>query len=145
MGWSPKDAAKKFSKLAQQAFTKKLRLRIPVVKYFVEYFCTFRYQSTGIENALKAAFGDAFLFGQSKRDTSSYRGDDVKVGVVSCIEGRDQPCLIANYNRNPMEGSKNGKYRRYIPTNQKLRFILQPTVCSERISRKTTSKPGRRM
>lgn len=117
MGWSPEEAAKEFRKLAHQAFTKKLRLRIPVIKLVADYFCTFRYQSTGIENALKAAFGNAFLFGQSKRDTSPYRGDDVKVGVVSCMEGRNQPCLIANYNRNPIEGSRNGKYRSYITTN----------------------------
>ncbi|KAM7186229.1 hypothetical protein V8F33_011927 [Rhypophila sp. PSN 637] len=112
MGWTPAQASVEFRKLAHQAFTKKLRLRIPVVKYVAEYFCTFRYQSTGIENALKEAFGShQYLFGQSPEAGSpSSRGDDVKVGVVSCIEGRDQPCLIANYNRNPMQGSKNADY-----------------------------------
>ncbi|KAM7188967.1 hypothetical protein V8F33_010301 [Rhypophila sp. PSN 637] len=111
MGWTPAQATVEFRRLAQQAFTKKLRLRIPVVKYVAEYFCTFRYQSTGVENALKTAFGShQYLFGQSPEAGSPGRGDDVKVGVVSCIEGRDQPCLIANYNRNPMQGSKNGRH-----------------------------------
>ncbi|KAK5662367.1 hypothetical protein OQA88_8277 [Cercophora sp. LCS_1] len=108
MGWTPAEASVEFRKLAYQAFTKKFRLRIPVFKYVAEYFCTFRYQSTGIENALKSAFGiHAYLFGQQTQALSQNQGDVVKVGVVSCIEGRDQPCLIANYNRNPMQGSKN--------------------------------------
>lgn len=109
MGWTPEEASSQLRKLAYQAFTKQLRLRIPVIKYVVESFSMSRYQSSGIEDALKDVFGsDAYLFGQGRRGAASNRGDDVKVGVVSCLEARDQPCLIANYNRNPSQGSKNG-------------------------------------
>ncbi|KAK0734363.1 hypothetical protein B0T26DRAFT_67305 [Lasiosphaeria miniovina] len=110
MGWNPAEASRKFRELAQQAFTKKLRLRIPVIKHVAEYFCTYLYHSSGIEGALKSAFSnDTYLFGQ-RRESSNNRGGDVKVGVVSCTKGRGQPCLIANYNRNPMQGSRNADY-----------------------------------
>lgn len=127
MGWTPAQASAEFRKLAQQAFTKKLRLRIPLFKYVAEYFCTFRYRSSGIEEALKSAFGShAYLFGQPKQTASTNRGDEVKVGVVSCMEGRDQPCLIANYNRNPMQGSRNG-----VPTPGSVRHLAKMlTFCT---------------
>ena len=106
MGWTPKRAINEFRNLARQAFTKKLRLRMPVIKYIAEYFCTFQYESIGIESALQSAFKPhAYLFGQPREISTHDAGDDVKVGVVSCLKGRDQPCLIANYNRDP--GSNN--------------------------------------
>ncbi|KAK1829692.1 hypothetical protein QBC39DRAFT_125502 [Podospora conica] len=106
MGWTPKRAIDEFRNLARQAFTKKLPLRVPIIKYIAEYFYTSQYESIGIESALQSAFGPhAYLFGQAKKTSTHDRGDDVKVGVVSCLKGRDQPCLIANYNRNPGSNS----------------------------------------
>ncbi|MBE3046814.1 hypothetical protein IMZ48_30655, partial [Candidatus Bathyarchaeota archaeon] len=60
--------------------------------------------------ALQESFGDDFLFGQPRGTSHQASGstsststqDQVKVGVVSCIDGRFQPCLIANYSRNPL-------------------------------------------
>jgi hypothetical protein len=53
------------------------------------------------------AFEDDYLFGQTKNRRKS--GDQVKVGVVAQIEGRNQPVLIANYSRNPIDKQDDGR------------------------------------
>lgn len=101
MGWKLEDAIRHFSHLSKKAFTKRRSLDIPAISWLFEPFCTFRYQSDGINQALQSAFGKEFLFGQPKMRAYEVSGDKVIIGVVSCLEGRNQPCLIANYNRNP--------------------------------------------
>jgi len=108
--WSPDNAKRLFRDLIVDAFTKRRRLKIPAISRVVEPFCTFKYQSIGIDNALQDAFGGGeYLFGQSTMPTAS-GADIVKVGVVSCLEGQNQPCLIANYGRNPRPGADNCSY-----------------------------------
>ncbi|KAK3358353.1 hypothetical protein B0T24DRAFT_685617 [Lasiosphaeria ovina] len=77
----------------------------------VEPFCTFKYRSDGINNALEEAFGrDSYLFGHGRTSSFTRSGDSVKVGVVSCLEGRSQPCLIANHNRKTRQGAREHDY-----------------------------------
>ncbi|KAK3941958.1 hypothetical protein QBC46DRAFT_352819 [Diplogelasinospora grovesii] len=104
-GWTLDTAIQRFRSLAFDAFTLRPALSLPVLSIFAEPFCDYRYKSSGIESTLQQCFGDGFLFGQASTST---RGDQVKVGVVTCLEGRNQPCLAANYSRNPVQG-KNGK------------------------------------
>ncbi|KAI1375162.1 hypothetical protein F4677DRAFT_446666 [Hypoxylon crocopeplum] len=104
-GWAPKDSIRKFERFAEGAFTKRRSLQVPVVDKIFEPFYTFKYRTSGIEDALREAFGEDYLFGHDDSDASS-QGDSTKTGVVSCLDGRNQPCLIANYNRNPRQGGK---------------------------------------
>ncbi|KAH6880135.1 acyl transferase/acyl hydrolase/lysophospholipase [Thelonectria olida] len=104
-----------FESLAGNAFSLRLRLKAPIVKAMVQPFCTFLYKSKGIEGALQHQFGqDAYLFGppaNGPTDTASPLGADwVKVGVVSCLEGRNIPILIANYSRNPSNSEGGADY-----------------------------------
>jgi hypothetical protein len=103
MGWSLGEVIRRFSTLSKKAFTKRRSLDKPAISWLFQPFCTFRYQSDGINQALQTAFGDGFLFGQTKSNPEEHEAccDMVKMGVVSCLEGRCQPCLITNYNRNP--------------------------------------------
>jgi len=66
---------------------------VPIFSKLAEPFCDHKYTSSGIESALKESFGTGFLFGQTT--SHAVDGDRVKVGVVTCQEGRRQPCLIA--------------------------------------------------
>ena len=107
-GWTLGEATKRFKQLATRAFEKRRALRIPVYASLAVPFCTYKYKSEGIESALKSSFGNNYLFGQNKGAPQSPAGslsschDQVKVGVVACIDGRQQPCLLANYSRNPL-------------------------------------------
>lgn len=114
--WRLEHAMSVFYNFSSQAFSIRKRLAFPVVKSMVQPFCSFRYTSDGIEEALKTAFGrDEYLFGppaaitdiKTGRVTSVNEGDYVKVGVTTCLQGRNQLCLIANYSRNP--GVLNGE------------------------------------
>lgn len=105
--WNLDQAERQFHDLAREAFSKRKALAVPILSKIAEPFCDYKYKSSGINNALQKAFGDDFLFGQTK--DKDRRGDRVKVGVVSCLEGRFQPCLIANYSRNPPDKQKDGR------------------------------------
>ncbi|KAK3330701.1 hypothetical protein B0H66DRAFT_528046 [Apodospora peruviana] len=109
--WTLGHADGRFRSLADRAFTLRKALKVPILSKFAEPFCDHKYTSVGITSALKESFGDGYLFGQSSSLASSGDriGDRVKVGVVTCQEGRRQPCLIANYSRNPVQKSKDGK------------------------------------
>lgn len=100
--WSVEKAMTIFEGLVDEAFTKRHFLSIPVFKHAAQVLYSFRYRSDGIENALKGAFGNGFLFGLSKPS----RAELVKVGVVSILEsGRSY--LLANYRRtNEMNGGE---------------------------------------
>jgi len=89
------------------AFSRRKALKVPLLSKFAEPFCDFKYKSAGINDTLLRAFGDGYLFGQT--NSGGNVGDRVKVGVVTCIEGRHQPCLIANYSRNPIARLKDGR------------------------------------
>ncbi|KAF5688686.1 calcium-independent phospholipase [Fusarium denticulatum] len=100
--WSTDDAINRFRALARRAFTPRLGLGNSFIKAIAQPFYEFLYTSEGIEQSLQDSFGDSNLFGASlgKRNRAGGR-DWVKVGVVSCLQGRNQAKLIANYSRNP--------------------------------------------
>lgn len=91
--WTLNNADSRFRSLAARAFSLRKALRVPIFAKLAEPFCDHKYTSQGIESALKESFGNGYLFGQSS--SSAVHGDIVKVGVVTCQEGRRQPCLIA--------------------------------------------------
>ncbi|EXK77612.1 hypothetical protein FOQG_17687 [Fusarium oxysporum f. sp. raphani 54005] len=106
--WTLSEAENHFRELSREAFSIRKALAVPILSKIAEPFCDFKYKSSGINKALQRGFGnDNFLFGQTK---GRHRlGDQVKVGVVACLEGRYQPCLIANYSRNPPDKLKDGR------------------------------------
>lgn len=106
--WTLSEAENHFRELSREAFSIRKALAVPILSKIAEPFCDFKYKSSGINKALQRGFGDDnFLFGQTK---DRHRlGDQVKVGVVACLEGRYQPCLIANYSRNPPDKLKDGR------------------------------------
>jgi hypothetical protein len=152
-GWPLSHAIQTFRDLATTAFRCRRALRIPIYSSLAVPFCAFKYESAGIVEALKSSLGEDFLFGQAKGGSgaTSLPCDQVKVGVVSCLDSRFQPCLLANYSRNP-SGSE-GKclsaveyllvhIRAKIP---KLANEGRKTIsCSDRMSGIMTSVPGRR-
>ncbi|KAF4447081.1 hypothetical protein F53441_9380 [Fusarium austroafricanum] len=105
--WPLNEAIDQFSNLAKDAFALRTVLAIPGFFDIAKPFCSFRYKSSGINKALQAAFGDDHLFGQAKDDKQP--GDQVKVGVVTCLDGQKHPCLLANYSRNPIEKLRDGR------------------------------------
>ncbi|KLP22787.1 calcium-independent phospholipase A2 [Fusarium fujikuroi] len=104
--WSTDDAINRFRALARRAFTLRLGLGNSFIKAIAQPFYEFLYTSEGIEQSLQDSFGDSNLFGASLNQRNNSRSrtggrDWVKVGVVSCLQGRSQAKLIANYSRNP--------------------------------------------
>ncbi|KAG9499651.1 hypothetical protein J7337_008110 [Fusarium musae] len=109
--WSTDDAINRFRSLAQRAFTPRLGLGNSFLKAIAQPFYEFLYTSEGIEQSLQDSFGNSNLFGASlgKRNRAGGR-DWVKVGVVSCLQGRNQAKLIANYSRNPRADTDEDDY-----------------------------------
>ncbi len=139
-------ASQYFRSLSQSAFSLRKALSVPILSKFAEPFCDFKYKSKGINDALQWAFGKDYFFGQ-KADASDSSGDQVKVGVISCVEGRFQPCLIANYSRNPPEKLKDGREGCKLsspPWKRESLTVWQTTVCNERMNRKKTFLLGKR-
>ncbi|KAF5622001.1 calcium-independent phospholipase A2 [Fusarium sp. NRRL 52700] len=100
--WSTDDAINRFRALAKRAFTLRLGLGNTFIKAIAQPFYGFLYTSEGIEQSLQDSFGGSNLFGASFNQRNRTSGRDwVKVGVVSCLQGRNQAKLIANYSRNP--------------------------------------------
>ncbi|KAF5570497.1 calcium-independent phospholipase a2 [Fusarium phyllophilum] len=100
--WSTDDAINRFRALARRAFTLRLGLGNSFIKAIAQPFYEFLYTSEGIEQSLQDSFGDSNLFGASLNQRNRSGGRDwVKVGVVACLQGRNQAKLIANYSRNP--------------------------------------------
>ncbi|KAI7758871.1 hypothetical protein LZL87_014218 [Fusarium oxysporum] len=104
--WSTDDAINRFRDLARKAFTLRLGLGNSFIKAIAQPFYEFLYMSEGIEQSLQDSFGGSNLFGASLDQRNNSRSriggrDWVKVGVVSCLQGRNQAKLIANYSRNP--------------------------------------------
>jgi len=104
--WSLIDAESTFKELVKTAFSKKWQLKVPVLSKISRKFLPVKYKTDGITSALQGAFGEGYLFGQADGNSS---GDAVKVAVVTCIEGRNQPTLIANYMRNPVAKLRDGR------------------------------------
>ncbi|KAK4231466.1 hypothetical protein QBC38DRAFT_451096 [Podospora fimiseda] len=112
-GWTVDGAIERFTKFSENAFA--LRTALRVFSKLAEPFCDYKYKEASLENAVKKTFsetGDRYLFGQSSKQTRKGQGERVKVGIVTSQEGRHGPCLIANYSRNPVSKSQNGKTRR---------------------------------
>ncbi|KAK3336354.1 hypothetical protein B0T19DRAFT_36498 [Cercophora scortea] len=106
--WALSDAISRFRSLAANAFKYRKALRVPVFSKIAEPFCDYKYTTEGINSTLQGSFGDGYLFGQ-QTNSLPVGGDQVKVGVVSCHEGRAQPALIANYSRNPIQRDRDGR------------------------------------
>ncbi|KAI0973070.1 hypothetical protein F4678DRAFT_37931 [Xylaria arbuscula] len=105
--WPLVDAETRFMDLSKNAFSKRRAVKVPILSVITEAFCDFKYTTSGIESTLQEAFGQGYLFGQAEGRRNS--GDEVKVGVVTCLDGRNQPCLIANYSRNPVAKLQDGR------------------------------------
>lgn len=144
--WSLSEAIDRFCSLAKGAFSLQKVLAVPGLSLLVEPFRVFKHKRSGINEALKTAVGDDYLFGQVKG--SKRWGDQAKVGVVTCHDGRNHPCLLANYSRNPIDKLKDGREacknaRRCARSEHKLRYV-QMSGCNGLMSRVTTFRPGRR-
>lgn len=105
--WDLVDAVNKFKSLVKSAFGKK-RMEKVTFSIINRLFCEYKYKTSGIETTLKEAFGTGYLFGQLAEERRA-SGDRAKVAVVTCASGRFQPCLIANYNRNPAAKLQDGR------------------------------------
>ncbi|KAI1758229.1 acyl transferase/acyl hydrolase/lysophospholipase [Xylaria castorea] len=104
--WSLVNAESTFKELVKTAFSKKWQLKVPVLNKISRKLLPVKYKTDGITSSLQSAFGEGYLFGQADGDSS---GDTVKVAVVTCIEGQNQPTLIANYTRNPVAKVSDGR------------------------------------
>lgn len=119
-GISPAECTRKFHSFAKQAFSLRSGLENPVLKTLFQPFCSYLYKSEGIDKALQGQFGfEPYLFGPSTTvpiadsDAQSRTGatDGIKVGVVTCPEGINQPRLVANYSRGSSD--KSGEFPWY--------------------------------
>jgi hypothetical protein len=97
--WNVDGATAHFMNLSNEAFHPRGLLKVPGFKDVAQMFCSYRYSSEGIENALQRAFGKGPLYGQ-RRDAIA---DPVKVGVVAAITANNRPYIFANYSRNPTD------------------------------------------
>lgn len=95
--WSVSTALEKFIVLAEKAFRPRISklIRLPFSKRFIQYMlaCLMdsQYGAGGIEEALKASFGEnrTMLDSTSKLST--------KVAVTATTVAETMPCLFANY------------------------------------------------
>ncbi|RTE85170.1 hypothetical protein BHE90_000326 [Fusarium euwallaceae] len=75
--WPLSDAIDNFCRLAKEAFSLRKVLALPGLSLLAEPFCVFKYKSSGINNALRTAFGEEdYLFGQIKDDDCLQRADE---------------------------------------------------------------------
>ncbi len=101
------DATTRFKDLVKSAFAKRRATKVHI-SIITKLFYDFKYKTSGIETTLQEAFGQGYLFGQLEEERRN-SGDGAKVAVVTCTNGRHQPCLIANYNRNPAAKLQDGR------------------------------------
>ncbi|QDS72494.1 hypothetical protein FKW77_010061 [Venturia effusa] len=99
MEWSVEAAILKFKDLSHEAFSSRQLLSVPGFKNVAQVFCSYRYESAGIQRALKSAFGLDPLFGQAE----GAKCERVKVGVVAAVRENSRPYLFSNYSRNPTD------------------------------------------
>ncbi|KAI0902824.1 hypothetical protein F4823DRAFT_629883 [Ustulina deusta] len=105
--WDLVDATTRFKDLVKSAFAKRRATKVHL-SIITKLFYDFKYKTSGIETTLQEAFGQGYLFGQLEEERRN-SGDGAKVAVVTCTNGRHQPCLIANYNRNPAAKLQDGR------------------------------------
>jgi hypothetical protein len=96
MDWPVDKAITEFENLSHQAFSKRFWLKVPMFRHTAQLLYSHRFNSEGIEGALKQAFGQGLLYGFNKASSS----DKVKVGVVAGVPGIRRPFLFSNYSRN---------------------------------------------
>ena len=99
MNWTISEAIKQFKSLVSTAFSNRELLTVPGFKNVAQIFCSWRYKTEGIEGALRKAFGEHPLYGQ----TATAVGEPIRVGVVAASDADRRPYLFANYSRNPSE------------------------------------------
>jgi len=96
MDWTVQKAITEFENLSCQAFLKRDGLKVPLFRHPAQLLYSYRFESHGIESALRKAFGQGRLYGFNGNTSS----DRVKVGVVAGVAGVTQPILFTNYSRN---------------------------------------------
>jgi hypothetical protein len=99
MNWTILEATTNFESLVSTAFSKRELLTVPGFRNVAQVFCSWRYKTDGIEGALREAFGEDPLYGQ----TATAVAEPVRVGVVAASDADRRPYLFANYSRNPSE------------------------------------------
>jgi len=99
MNWTLPEAITQFKSLVSTAFSSRQLLAVPGFKNVAQVFCSYRYETGGIEGALRKAFGNHPLYGQ----TATAVAEPVRVGVVAASDADRRPYLFANYSRNPSE------------------------------------------
>jgi hypothetical protein len=100
------EAIASFMNLSNSAFHPRRLLKVPGFKDVAQMFCAYRYDSRGIEEALRGVFGKDQLYGQSYDAI----GDRVKVGVVAGSTSNVRPYLFSNYSRNLTAGKSTMKH-----------------------------------
>jgi len=98
--WSINEASELFACLAKEAFQARSGLKIwwdlPLARLTRQITCDYVYKSSGIESALKNAFGnESKLFGYFGQSAANA----VKVGVVAVGDEDQRAYLLTNYNR----------------------------------------------
>jgi hypothetical protein len=99
MNWTLSEAIAQFKSLVSTAFSNRELLAVSGFKNVAQMFCSYRYKTDGIEGALREAFGEHPLYGQ----TATAVAEPVRVGVVAASDADMRPYLFANYSRNPSE------------------------------------------
>jgi hypothetical protein len=108
--WSVQECREYFTELCNKAFTKRKGGNLPVVSWLVNNYHHSKYETTSIEDALKAVFSeDELLFGgrrQLSDDGSLPIEFSCKTAVTSTWAATNTTVILTNYNRTTMERCK---------------------------------------
>lgn len=108
--WSVQECREYFTMLCDQAFTRRRGGGLPLLSWLINNYHHSKYETTGIESALKQAFSeDELLFGGRKMafdESSSPMQFSCKTAVTSTSAATNSTVLLTNYNRCNTERSK---------------------------------------
>ena len=108
--WSVDECREHFQALCDKAFTRRKGANVPLVSWLVNNYHHSKYETTGIEEALKHAFSEnELLFGGRRMplDTSvSTMQYSCKTAVTTTSAATNNTVLLANYNRTTAERCK---------------------------------------
>jgi hypothetical protein len=94
-GWSVEECLEKFVTLARRAFRPR-NLSLPFLqkaqRFLISYFADSRYSATGLEDALKDAFGTGTML-----DWSRSHDFGAKVAVTATTVESSSPCIFPSY------------------------------------------------
>ena len=92
-GWSVSQCIENFEDLCETAFTRRQGGNLPGIGWLVESHHHSRYETQPLQNALKEAFEDDYLFGGPRIE-----GSEVEVAVVA-TSSTGSTVVLSNYNR----------------------------------------------